>query len=226
MINFMGTDGFTWFQGKVESNQDPENIGRCKVRCIGFYSDKIKTADLPWAHPVTPLNTRGLFATPNVGDWVFGFFRDGDAASEPMMLGILPGRNTVNKAKAYTHDNSANQLVTNSGHKIDLNDGTNEISITHNNTESLITFKEDKSISVKSGQSEFTIHGDGKLSVKNDKTNLAENLKEIVTILTNLSNQVNWTGNMGAPLIYAQMAADKSAITKIEKNLGNLLKDY
>lgn len=210
MINFMGTDGFTWFQGKVESNQDPENIGRCKVRCIGFYSDKIKTADLPWAHPVTPLNTRGLFATPNVGDWVFGFFRDGEGASEPMMLGILPGRNTVNKAKAYTHDDQANQLITNSGHKIDLNDGTGEVTITHNNN-----------------SSQVTIHEDGKLTIKSEDTNINEPLNEILKVLNNvIDGTLNWQGNMSAPLIYKKQVDDTMALMDAEEKFKKLFKDF
>lgn len=205
----MGTDGFVWFQGKVEDNNDPENIGRCKVRCLGIYSDKIPVSKLPWAHPITPLNTRGLFATPNVGDWVFGFFRDADACQEPMMLGILPGSNTVNKAKEYTHDDQANQFVTNSGHKIDLNDGTNEITIKHNNK-----------------KSEITIHDDGKLTIQSEGKNISEPFAKLLSVVNNIINGTNWTGNMGAPLIYTKQPLDTKDLIDAESALIDLFKDF
>ena len=50
--NFMGFDGFTWFQGVVEDHNDPEQIGRVKVRCLGIHTEDketLPTEDLPWA---------------------------------------------------------------------------------------------------------------------------------------------------------------------------------
>ena len=50
--NFMGFDGFTWFQGVVEDHNDPEQIGRVKVRCLGIHTEDketLPTDDLPWA---------------------------------------------------------------------------------------------------------------------------------------------------------------------------------
>ena len=50
--NVMGFDGFTWFQGVVEDHNDPEQIGRVKVRCVGIHTEDketLPTDDLPWA---------------------------------------------------------------------------------------------------------------------------------------------------------------------------------
>ena len=33
--NFMGKDGFQWFVGVVEDRQDPQKLGRVRVRCLG-----------------------------------------------------------------------------------------------------------------------------------------------------------------------------------------------
>jgi hypothetical protein len=42
---FMGLDGFVWFTGVVEDRNDPEALGRVRVRCVGFHSDSV--VDLP-----------------------------------------------------------------------------------------------------------------------------------------------------------------------------------
>jgi hypothetical protein len=94
MKNFLGQDGFVWWIGIVENILDPLYLGRCKVRCFGYHPPKkdtsVPTEDLPWATAIHPLNTPNLYATPRVGDWVFGFFFDGLAAQEPAILGYLP----------------------------------------------------------------------------------------------------------------------------------------
>ena len=82
---FMGLDGFIWFVGVVESRNDPAQLGRVQVRCLGYHTaDKnlIPTADLPWAHvmhPVTDTSMQGLGNSPSFlveGSWVVGFFSD------------------------------------------------------------------------------------------------------------------------------------------------------
>ena len=90
MNDFMGQSGFVWWQGKVEDVDDPLQLGRCRVRILGFHSDKITdipTNELPWAYPANPINSRpGETAVgPIVGSWVMGFFRDGEDAQEPVM---------------------------------------------------------------------------------------------------------------------------------------------
>ena len=50
----------------------------------------VPVKDLPWAIPIHPLNTPNLYGAPNLGDWVFGFFLDGQTAQEPAVLGYFP----------------------------------------------------------------------------------------------------------------------------------------
>ena len=98
--NFIGLDGFIWFIGVVEDRQDPYMSGRVKVRCFGHNTgDKtiLPTEDLPWAQvmlPVTSAGISGIGQTPLglvEGSHVFGFFRDGEARQEPVVMGSLPG---------------------------------------------------------------------------------------------------------------------------------------
>ena len=38
-VNFVGKDGFFWWGGEVEDNEDPMELGRVKVRILGFYTN-------------------------------------------------------------------------------------------------------------------------------------------------------------------------------------------
>lgn len=94
--NFLGQDNFIWWKGVVESRQDPLKLGRCKVRIFGWHKDSIDdqpTDSLPWAHPLLPLDAGKNTVGPKEGDWVFGFFADGEDAQRPMMMSIIPGMN-------------------------------------------------------------------------------------------------------------------------------------
>ena len=97
---FMGLDGFVWFTGVVESRNDPAELGRVQVRCLGYHTEDlidIPTEDLPWAHimmPVTDPSMQGLGNSPSFlveGTWVVGFFRDANEKQQPIIMGSLPG---------------------------------------------------------------------------------------------------------------------------------------
>ena len=38
---FMGLDGFVWFVGVVEDRNDPDQLGRVLVRCLGFNTENL-----------------------------------------------------------------------------------------------------------------------------------------------------------------------------------------
>ena len=110
---FMGKDGFTWFVGCVEDRNDPERLGRVRVRCLGYHTEdksKIPTEDLPWASvmsPTTSPSMNGLGETPSFlvpGSWVVGFFTDSQTMQEPIVMGTLPGKNSTqgDKTKGFT----------------------------------------------------------------------------------------------------------------------------
>ena len=99
--NFLGKNNFIWFNGVVEDRNDPQKLGRLRVRCVGIHTDNkddLPTSDLPWSqliHPITSSGISGLGHSPGFiveGTWVFGYFRDGYAMQEPMVIGTLPGK--------------------------------------------------------------------------------------------------------------------------------------
>ena len=96
----MGKDGFVWWQGVVEDRHDPLYLGRCKVRILGWHTEnktEMPIPSLPWAYPIQPITSAaqtgvGISPTgPVEGTWVIGFFRDGEAAQEPVFFGTLGG---------------------------------------------------------------------------------------------------------------------------------------
>ena len=93
---FIGQDGFQWWVGVVEDRNDPEKVGRCRVRIFGIHTDDlslIPTEDLPWAIPVYSVNNNDTFSAPREGEYVVGFFLDGAFSQAPAILGVLPGLN-------------------------------------------------------------------------------------------------------------------------------------
>jgi hypothetical protein len=98
--SFNGLSGFVWWIGQIpvgsNARSDPLVQGRCQVRIFGWHTlDKsaLPDSDLPWAHPILPINnpTVNNPDKPKEGDWVLGFFMDGESGQFPIMLGVLPG---------------------------------------------------------------------------------------------------------------------------------------
>jgi len=98
MANMYGN--FVWWQGVVEDKIDPLMLGRCRVRILGYHTDdktEIPTNCLPWAtimQPTTSAAISGIGTTPLgpvEGTWVIGFFRDGEDAQEPIIMGTIGG---------------------------------------------------------------------------------------------------------------------------------------
>ena len=96
----MGKGEFVWWQGVVEDRHDPLYLGRCKVRILGWHTEnktEMPIPSLPWAYPIQPITSAaqtgvGISPTgPVEGTWVIGFFRDGEAAQEPVFFGTLGG---------------------------------------------------------------------------------------------------------------------------------------
>ena len=102
--NFINGGQFFWFTGVVEDINDPQEMGRVRVRCYGYHTEdkeKIRVEDLPWAHVVMPATSAsmteiGQSATGLLqGTWVIGFFRDGISAQDPLIIGSIPSMSSA-----------------------------------------------------------------------------------------------------------------------------------
>lgn len=144
----LGEEGFRWFLGRVEDRNDPDKIGRVRVRAFNLHgnSTEAPTSTLPWATvllPTTSSSLKGVGISPTgiqVGSTVFGFFVDGNETTMPVIIGVLPGvgdmsplaieKNTLNKEplgpeppSAYQSRYPFNKVVqTESGHIFEVDD--------------------------------------------------------------------------------------------------------
>lgn len=85
---------FIWWMGVVESRQDSLKLGRCRVRIFGRDSAlETDRNSLLFADVSQSPNNR-TNKTPYEGDWVWGFYRDGNTKQQPVIVGILPGINS------------------------------------------------------------------------------------------------------------------------------------
>ena len=126
---------FVWWMGVVEDRDDPEKLGRCRVRIFGYHTDDkslLPTSDLPWATPVQPITSAsisGIGGTPVgvvPGAWVAGWFLDGKNAQQPVIFGTIPGKPEVKKEakqKKKQDSEKVNVLKDNTGKPIYENTG-------------------------------------------------------------------------------------------------------
>ena len=117
--NQIGSDGFSWWIGQIESDKkgDFKESGRYRVRIVGYHPqscDVVDTQDLPWAMvmmPVTSPHTPGGATSVSdqlgPGVWVVGFFLDNDK-QQPMIMGSI-GRVPNSKTESDDQDPTPGQ---------------------------------------------------------------------------------------------------------------------
>ncbi len=112
--HFVGRDGFIWWIGQIASeaswkenipgtpqddNSDIKGFGeRYRVRIMGYHTadlSKIPDEQLPWAYVMYPVTAGGggrsssQSANLTQGNFVFGFFLDGENAQLPVVFGCI-----------------------------------------------------------------------------------------------------------------------------------------
>lgn len=141
-VDFLGKDGFYWWFGEVVFTEDPLQMGRVKVRIMGWYTgltkefkDDMPDEDLPWAIVLQPTNQPGVGTSGQStgqlqqGAMVMGFFLDGQEAQSPVVMGVVRARKNADQADASeginslfsddTYDATANSAL--------KNDATNQV---------------------------------------------------------------------------------------------------
>ena len=210
--NFLGRDGFKWWVGQVapEEAQGDQINGdgwgnRVKVRIMGYHPDndvELKNEDLPWAHilksPEGGSGRAGRGKPTQIlpGDNVLGFFLDGDTAQQPVILGVF---SSTNPAAAKSKDKEYTQpFVPYTGYtsKIKPNDNI--------------------------AQSES---GDqNKLSSPSNRqldTETAKKIEEATGQVQVVASQV-----LGTTVTFGDTSGARSAVTKINGEVQNALKDF
>ncbi|HRO43242.1 MAG TPA: phage baseplate assembly protein V [Flavipsychrobacter sp.] len=170
----------------VTDNKDPDNLGKVKVQLLWQKSN----ASTPWIRVLTPHSgmrngdktNRGVFFTPEVGDYVIVGFTQNDP-DRPFVMGSIPHgkaintqKNTDNHVKAirtrmgstiYFHDkeNSKEQEI-----RIET-DVNNYISVLVNNSNGDIKIYSSKAIEVNSKES-IIVQSGKTINVKSEKISI------------------------------------------------------
>jgi hypothetical protein len=140
-----GSNELVWWTGVVEDRDDPEKLGRCRVRVFGYHTSDtaaLPTSDLPWALPmqsITSAATSGVGSAPVgivPGTWVVGWFMDGEEAQRPLIIGTLAGKPlpTTTSLVKQKQDTSTNNVVKSSDGSPIVDQDNNYILRTEKNT--------------------------------------------------------------------------------------------
>ena len=210
--NFLGRDGVKWWVGQVapEEAQGSQINGdgwgnRVKVRILGYHPDndvELKNEDLPWAHilksPEAGSGRAGRGKPTQIlpGDNVLGFFLDGDTAQQPVILGVF---SSSSPAAAKSKDKNYTQpFVPFTGYtsKIKPNDNIAQ--------------------SEAGDQNKTSSPSNRQLDI-----DTAKKVEEATGQVQVVASQV-----LGTTVTFGDTGGARSAVTKINGEVANALKDF
>ncbi|MDZ8228187.1 phage baseplate assembly protein V [Nostoc sp. ChiVER01] len=160
--------------GVVTNNQDPEGLGRVKVRFPWLWDEQKNIGvDSHWARVLTPMagNNRGLYFLPEVEDEVLVAFEHG-LAEFPYILGGLWNGKDKQPENNNDGQNNKRTIKSRSGHiirlddskgqeKIEIIDGSGKNTIVINTANNSITITANADITIESLNGKLTLSGSG-----------------------------------------------------------------
>jgi hypothetical protein len=242
-----------WWTGVVEDRDDPEKLGRCRVRIFGYHigdTTALPTSDLPWALPmqsITSAATSGVGSAPVgivPGTWVVGWFLDGEEAQRPMIIGTLAGKPTpsVDATIKQTQDKALNNVVKSADGKPLVDQTGNYIQKTEKNTQPNLgpLTQSDLDIFLKtysekvSGGDYAKVSSNGELGKYQLSVNSLVDLGYVVRCpedqvsSTWTDDPANWTGKDGittkAKFLENQTIQDSAVVAASKNNYNTLLR--
>jgi len=170
--------------GIVTNNNDPDNLGRVKVKMP--YIDPETESDWVRVAAMTAGKDRGALFIPEVDDEVLLAFHLGDLA-EPFVIGCLWNKKDTPPA-GKDDKNNVRKLRSRSGHEVVFNDKAGDESVTVVTKKGLKLEMTDKNDTVKlqdsSGSNILTIKGgaSGEIELKSGTTKITINAKGDATV--------------------------------------------
>lgn len=183
-VNYYGR-----WEGVVIDNEDPEKLGRVKIRIFGFYDD-IEENNIPWAHPDVMFigGLCGNFVVPKNDTILRGYFDQGDV-QKPFYDSIAFSEKNITDAQADAQEDYPHKMIlfqTDEGDTCTLNRNTGEFAFIHRTGASII-MKENGELQIDAGTDGetgqgsdliITVHGnvaaniDGECDIHTQKGNI------------------------------------------------------
>jgi uncharacterized protein involved in type VI secretion and phage assembly len=191
---------------EVTDNQDPEHLGRVKVR---FFWPQTDHAESDWLRVALPYtgSGAGMLFVPEEGAQVLVGYEAG-LAELPLVAGSLYHQDAADPPDdGYTHtDNELKALSTKAGNRILWQDKTGDLALMLGNT------KKDTSRMTLSfeGDGSITIETDGRLSLKGREIEL-----EAQTTMTLKANSIEMTGQEKITADAPQIAVNATSSAEI-----------
>ncbi len=220
----------------VVSTDDPDALGRVKVKFNWFESDGDAAEPEKWVRVLTPHagQEKGFFCLPEIDDEVLVAFEHGNP-DRPLVLGSLyNGMDRPPNSDFDGAENNVKRFLTKSGNEIIFKDdsGSEEITITQEGGQNTITLTLDgpkitietdgdlslkgKTVSIESTGQDVTVKSAGAL--KMESTTDTE-VKAGLNLKCEGSMNVDVEGGMGATLKGMTTTVEGSAMTTIKGSL-------
>jgi len=167
----------TMFTGRVEDNNDPDKLGRCRIRIFGVFDEgNIQTSDLPWAKPDFQFmgSTVGSFVVPPVDSLVRVYFDKGEVYS-PMYTTKVLNVNHLPSDKDVDYPNVMVFFETDEGDSFFINRSTFESVYTHSSG-LVLRIDKDGNISLsntKTSTGNFSITMKGSVTLKSEEGDIS-----------------------------------------------------
>jgi len=135
------------YSGKVVDNNDPDRLGKCRIRVYSIYGNEIPDEDLPWALPDFNFvgSLVGSFVVPPVGAIVKVYFDKGDIYL-PHYTTKAVDKNHMPTQKDKDYPNNMVLLETDDGDYVTFNRKSKVIKIYHHTGSQVVINKEGESV--------------------------------------------------------------------------------
>ncbi len=204
--------------GVVTDIDDPEKLGRLKVRIINRDSSDYETGFIRVMTPMTGKEW-GTFCFPEVGDEVLVAFNQGDI-NRPYVLGSLWNKNYKPPTTIENQKNDIRMIKTKSGHEIVFDDTSKkekidiktpkELTVTLEDEKEKITIKDKQGkniITIDSKNGEISVISDNKISLKSGNSSL---------ILDSKKNSVNLESNQSLNISSQQISIKAKSTLELQ----------
>lgn len=159
------------FQGKVVDNNDPEKLGRCRVKVYGIFDGIIPDGDLPWAMPDFNFvgSLKGSFVVPPIGAIVNVYFDMGDIYL-PHYTTKAVDKNNLSKLKDKDYPDTMILFETDEGDYLTMNRKSRMFTFHHNSGNNIDIERNGNTTILVKGNKDQTVNGDEMHLVKGDHT--------------------------------------------------------